>query len=229
MRFAIGDIHGCLKTTNLLIDKLRQISPELTLYFLGDYIDRGPDSRAVLDRLIELKSNSPSIYILRGNHEQMMLDTYKHIDNNNYILWQKNGSKQTLSNFSVPKGIIDISNYIPEKYIHFIESMPYFIETDQFFLSHAGINFNSVNPFTDTMSMIWMREENYNTELAKGKYIIHGHTQLPVEQIIKNIKNQNKTICIDSGCIYKYINGFGKLSALNLDTFELISIDNIDI
>lgn len=228
MHYAISDIHGCIKTLKELIKTIEAVSSDNTYYFLGDYIDRGPDSKSVLDYLIDLKHSKQAIHIIRGNHEEMMLNTYLNNDIEDYLLWMNNGASQTLKNYNVPNGIYHLTSYIPRKYIEFIESMPYFIETEKFILVHAGINFNSDNPFNDKISMIWTREENYNSDLAKRKFIIHGHTQLPKKQILKNIENENKILCIDSGCVYKQIKEYGYLSALNLDTLELISTENID-
>ena len=76
MNYAISDIHGCYKTLQVLFQQLESISIDNKYYFLGDYIDRGPDSRKVLDFLMKLRNKNKDVVILRGNHEQMMLDNY---------------------------------------------------------------------------------------------------------------------------------------------------------
>ncbi len=228
MIYAISDIHGCYKTLQVLLQKLEYKPSEDRCFFLGDYIDRGPSSKAVLDFLIDLKQHNNRLTILRGNHEQMMLDTFKNNRKEDYLLWKQNGCETTLQNFGVPPGDYDLIEHIPSTYIDFIESLPYFAEYDQFLLAHAGFNFQSGDPFNDTNSMLWIRDEDYDKTLSEGKTIIHGHTQRPVFQILKKINNKSNVICIDSGCVYKKVLDLGWLSALNLETFELISVKNID-
>lgn len=228
MIYALSDIHGCYKTLQKLLQQLEDCSTENTYYFLGDYIDRGPDSKAVLDFLINFRNHNNRVVILRGNHEQMMLDTFKDSNLSNCSLWEQNGCKATLQNFGVPSGDYNLSKYVPLKYIEFIESLPHFAEYDQFLLAHAGFNFHSGDPFNDTDSMLWTRFDDYDKTLSKGKTVIHGHTQRPLDQILKTIKNKSNVISIDSGCVYKKNLDLGWLSALNLNTLELTSIENID-
>jgi serine/threonine protein phosphatase 1 len=92
--FAIGDIHGCVRTTEALLE---QISPgqDDHLVFIGDYVDRGPDSRGVISRLIRLREECKCTF-LRGNHEAMMLDF---IDHNDLELWRINGGMATLESY----------------------------------------------------------------------------------------------------------------------------------
>ena len=228
MVYAISDIHGCYKTLRSLIQMLEQASVDNTYYFLGDYIDRGPDSKKVLYYLIDIKKNNNKIQIIRGNHEQMMLNVYKHSRKDDYLLWHQNGCEPTLTNFNIPLGILEIKSYLPSSYIDFIELLPYYIETENYLLVHGGFNFQSSDPFSDFESMLWIRNLDYNRTLSKGKTIIHGHTSEPAEMITSNIINKSRVIGIDSGCVYKKHTGLGKLSALNLETMELTSIENID-
>jgi serine/threonine protein phosphatase 1 len=228
MIYAIGDIHGCYKTLQSLLQKISNFSTENTYYFLGDYIDRGPASKEVLDFLIEFRESNKNVNIIRGNHEQMMIDTYKKDKLEDSLLWKQNGSGATLKNFNVPVGNRNISDYIPIHYINFAESLPYYIETEKFFLVHGGFNFQNPDPFSDTHSMLWTRDDDYSLKHTKGKTIIHGHTTLMLSQIIEDIKNKATNICIDSGCVYKNIPNYGYLSALDLETMELISVENID-
>jgi len=121
MIYAISDIHGCYKTLQKLLNKLDGISTDNTYFFLGDYIDRGPDSKSVLDFLIDFRQQNNSAFILRGNHEQMMMDTFKKNSKENCFLWEQNGCRTTLKNFGVPTGDYNLVKYIPLKYIEFIE------------------------------------------------------------------------------------------------------------
>ena len=100
-RYVVGDIHGCVKSfRNLVTEKLR-LTKEDTLFLLGDYIDRGPDSKSVLDFIIELQRESYTVKPIMGNHEYMLLQS---LDNETeFFNWMKNGSAQTLMSFGVPE------------------------------------------------------------------------------------------------------------------------------
>ena len=228
MNYAISDIHGCYKTLQVLFQQLESISIDNKYYFLGDYIDRGPDSRKVLDFLMKLRNKNKDVVILRGNHEQMMLDNYNNSSKENFLLWKQNGCEATLLNYDIPTSPVYEIGDIPIEYIEFINSMPYYAESDEFLMAHAGFNFQSTDPFTDYQSMLWMRTDDYDAKISKGKKVIHGHTQIPISQILEKINNKSTIICIDSGCVYNKYPDLGWLSALNLTTFELISVKNID-
>jgi hypothetical protein len=73
-----------------------------------------------------------------------------------------------------------------------------------------------------------MRTDDYDAKISKGKKVIHGHTQIPISQILEKINNKSTIISIDSGCVYNKYPDLGWLSAFNLNTFELISVKNID-
>ena len=91
-RLVISDIHGCSKTLNALLKKIN-LNEKDTLYFLGDYIDRGPDSSGVLDTLIKLKKKYANIFPLAGNHEYQMLQAEKEYDENSFYFFVKNLAK----------------------------------------------------------------------------------------------------------------------------------------
>ncbi len=227
MRYAIGDIHGCIKTLEKLINIIVRNDDTPTFYSVGDLIDRGPDAKAVIDFFLDLKNSYP-VQIVRGNHEEMMLNTlFKNSEN-----WFFNGAENTLRSFQNDFENIgtNLKNIISKEYIDFIASFPYYIELEDYFIVHAGFNFLSRNPFEDTDAMIWTRTEENNPAFTKNKKIIHGHTPIPFQQIKMNIKNSAKNIYnIDSGCVYIKFNDLGTLTALNMDTFELINIKNVDI
>ncbi|MFP4023707.1 MAG: metallophosphoesterase family protein [Thiohalospira sp.] len=227
MRYAIGDIHGCIKTLEKLINIIVNNDNNPSFYSVGDLIDRGPDSKAVIDFLLDLKNSYP-VQIVRGNHEEMMLDTlFKGSDN-----WFFNGADNTLRSFknNLKMDGTKLKNIIPKKYINFITSFPYHIEIEDYFIVHAGFNFSAKNPFEDTDAMLWTRKEENNPKFTKNKKIIHGHTPISYQQIKMDVKNSAKNIYnIDSGCVYIKFNDLGTLTALNMDTLELINIKNVDL
>jgi serine/threonine protein phosphatase 1 len=230
MRYCIGDIHGCIKTLKELINQICLVNKHPELYFVGDLIDRGPNSKAVIDYILDLKNNGLKINSVRGNHEQMLIHVYAHnlrITDSN---WYFNGAENTIRSFNAIADLNKtVKDLIPEKYFHFLDSLPYFIELDDYLIVHAGFNFNSKNPFTDFETMLWTREEHNKFEFTKGKKIIHGHTPVPIELIKSRIENKNiDVINIDSGCVFTNLEKLGTLTALNMDKLELINIKNID-
>jgi serine/threonine protein phosphatase 1 len=227
MRYAIGDIHGCIKTLEKLINRIVNNDKNPSFYSVGDLIDRGPDAKAVLDFLMDLKKNYPG-QVVRGNHEEMMLNALSQESES----WFFNGADKTLLSFqnSLKTVEMDLQNIIPQKYIRFIASFPYYIELEDYFIVHAGFNFSAANPFDDTEAMVWTRTEENDFQYTQGKKIIHGHTPIPFQQIKMNIQNNTSNIYnIDSGCVYVQFNDLGTLTALNMDTHELINIKNIDL
>jgi len=227
MRYCIGDIHGCIKTLKYLINKIYEKDSHPEFYFVGDLIDRGPNSKAVLDFIIDLYSKGIIAKSVRGNHEEMFLNAYKNNCKISDTNWQYNGAEQTIKSFvSEPNLALKVKDLVPQRYFDFINTLPYFINLNDYYIVHAGINFNSKNPFQDFEHMLWTREEQYDEKSYSNMKIIHGHSPIPKEQIKQTIKTKNMNI--DSGCVYTHIPNLGYLTAINLNTFELIIVKNID-
>lgn len=204
--FAIGDIHGCCLTFKKLIwDKIRLTKGDV-LYCVGDYIDRGEDSKGVIDFIIELRKKGFSVFTLRGNHEQMMLDAV--YDSYAYDLWISNGGKKTLQSFA-----INSLEEMDEKYWNFFHETQLYFETDKYIFVHAGLNFFSKNIFADKDAMLWIRDFHCNSEALNNRQLVHGHTPIAL-----NIILNQKTACIniDGGCVFPKISGLGNLVALEL-------------
>lgn len=229
MKYCIGDIHGCYKTLKKLISKIskRDSSPEF--YFVGDYIDRGKNSKKVLDLLIDLKSIGNLRGAIRGNHEQMFLDAYKSNNKISETIWINNGAIHTIKSFKHNSTKSNAKDCIPEKYFDFIKSLPYFIELEKYFIVHAGFNFSNNSPFEDINSMLWTRKEDYSAHIVENKIIIHGHSPIKLTELEQNLRfKPNNIVNIDTGCVYTQFSGLGYLTALNLTTFELFSVKNCE-
>ena len=218
--FAIGDIHGCSKTfKKLLLEKL-VIKKLDKIYCIGDYVDRGPDSKGVIDCIIELREKGYNIHTLRGNHEQMMLDST--IDKQRLNHWLTNGGKATLKSF----GIVSVDG-LSDRYLKFLKGTRLFIATNKYILVHAGLNFNVQDAFGDKEAMLWTREEYFDKSKINNRILIHGHTPIPNDTLCKQF-NTNK-INIDGGCVYNFKPGCGNLVAIELPGMQLIQIQNIDL
>lgn len=215
--YAIGDIHGCSNTfKRLLLDKI-QIQKSDIIYCLGDYIDRGKDSKGVIDFIIDLRAKGYTIHTLRGNHEQMMLDAPLSKEKWNH--WIKNGGTEVLKSFNISS-----VEELPSKYLEFLKSTVFYIETNEYIFVHAGLNFNIEDPFSDKVSMLWSRDEYADIAKIKNKTIIHGHTPISVSKLL-NQPNKNN-INIDGGCVFKSNKEFGNLVALSLSDCRFILIRN---
>ena len=209
-RLAIGDIHGHYFTFKALLDKIG-LNKQDQLFLLGDYIDRGKQGKEVLDFIIELIDNGYHIFPLRGNHEEMLLQSHKQNYDNAFL---------QLPVLKKSKGIRDDKRKIYPKYLRLLEKLPFYYELDDFYLVHAGFDFFAPNPFENYKQMIWIKDFKVNKKQTKGKTIIHGHHTLGLPTIINNIKQKSIKTGIDNG-VYSKKNNYGNLICLNLDTYKL--------
>lgn len=216
---AIGDIHGCNETLlNLLFDKI-DIEKDDFLIFLGDYVDRGPDSSGVLDTIIGLTQTGYQIISLRGNHEQMLLEGLE--DEDLCGAWLEAGGQQTLASMG-----IDHIEEIPNIYINFIKSTKVYFQKGADIFVHGTLNFNFGNGFfEDEDELLWGRNfETNRSELGIFR-MIHGHTPRPLDYIISQKGN---CINLDSGCVYLGNEGFGFLTAFLIEENKFIHCPCID-
>lgn len=226
-KFAISDIHGCNDTFQRLLEKL-QLTQGDELYLLGDYIDRGPDSKGVLDTIFLLQQQGLSVQCLRGNHEQMMLDALGGVDEEELDIWLSNGGIEALESYKI-NGKINI----PEEHYTFFENLDLYFEIDQYILVHAGLNFNMLLPYADEDAMLWIRDwyDDLNRSWLGDRIIVHGHTPMPKEEIQNQFKNLEKMpiLDIDGGCVHKgKRRGVGYLVAFDMTNRELYFQDNIE-
>jgi serine/threonine protein phosphatase 1 len=221
--FAITDIHGCAATFKMLVEDVICLTPSDKLYLLGDYIDRGPDSKGVLDYIIYLRDHGFQTIALRGNHEEMLLQAY---ESSQYLeLWMRNGGMSTLKSFNA----ISIHE-IPGNYIRFLKDLLFYCTTDSFIMVHAGLNFSSEDPMRDEESMLWLRNFEVDTNRTGGRGIIHGHTPISLVKIQENIHQYSSKhkINLDNGCVFGKHDIFGHLCALELENFRIYCQSNIE-
>jgi Calcineurin-like phosphoesterase len=231
MRYFIGDVHGCIKTLKELVRQICIIDEDPELYFVGDLIDRGPDSKAVIDYIIELNKIGVKSKSVRGNHEEMLINAYLHSQIITDTDWYANGAGNTIKSFDVNADLKKlVKDLIPEAYFQYCAALHYFIELPEYIIVHAGLNFRISNPLTDFKAMIWSREEQYDKALVNGKKIIHGHSPIALEKLKYKMESGIPDIInIDTGCVYIQHKGLGYLTAINAETFELISVKNMDL
>ena len=209
--FAIGDIHGCFNLFKKLIEEKIQITKSDKVVLLGDYIDRGSQSKEVIDYIIELQNNGFDIVPLLGNHEAMLLDAFD--KDERLSLWIQNGGSETLRSF----GISSLKNLAPH-YLEFINKLPYYLAFEDYLFVHAGFNDEIENPFSDSYHMIWKCREKYTHSFLRAKTIIHGHCVIPSITCDDRIKNNNPVINLDTGCVYSNHSSLGRLTSLEVYT-----------
>jgi len=222
-RWVVSDIHGHPKTLQHLIEEKIRLQLNDQLFLLGDYLNRGPDSKGVIDYIMELQEDDYQVYPLRGNHEQMLLDSHERAKN-------YSPEEMRLPSIQRGRGLKDAKRQLYPKYLHFLENLPYYYELDNCFLVHAGFDFTLADPLDDWNAMLWISDfaKGYNPHKIKHKRVIYGHQTTSIQAIEKAIRKKAPTIPLDNGC-YKYnLDDYGHLCALNLDTWELIRQKNLD-
>ncbi len=218
-RFVIPDIHGCALTFRKLVEDVICLTTEDQLYLLGDYIDRGPRTKDLLDLIIGLARSGYSVNALRGNHEEMLLNS----DNSpaDFRLWALNGGNATLYSFGA-----DSAGEIPRRYLKFLEKLPLFFMLDDFILVHACLNFDRPDPFADREYLLWARHCEVDRSRIGNRRVISGHTPVTRESLENGLGSSR--IMLDNGCVYKGQKGLGALAALELDSMTLFFQENID-
>lgn len=231
-RWIIPDVHGCAKTLKSLVESFLKITKEDEVFFLGDYIDRGPNSKEVLDYLMAMQEQGYQFYCLKGNHEDYCVETWE-ADQKRHLfktetqrLWEHVGAKETYKSFGVKH-----PREIPKQYIDWMRDLPFYYEMEQYILVHAGLNFNIDNPFEDEHSMTRVRNFKVDFNKTGGRRIIHGHIPVDYSFIDHVIHHQNNYdfIALDNGVFYTNQTDMGNLIAFNPDTNELFAQTNMDM
>lgn len=227
-RFALSDIHGNVKSFKRLIENL-QLQKGDALFLLGDYIDRGPNSKGVIDFIWQLEDWGIKVQALRGNHEQMMLDARQRGGNYAQHWIYRSGGEETLRSF----GPNIVFEEVDVRYWEWLENLPFYLELPNYFLVHAGLNFRSAQPFEDKESMIWIRSwyDDFIPATIGGRRMLHGHSPQYEEDIRRRKKRLNSfpVLNIDNGCYQYNRPGRGQLCAFDLDEEKLHFQKNIDI
>jgi len=215
--FAISDIHGCYKPFYELVVKTIKLNKSDRLILLGDYIDRGYESREVIDFIMDLQAGGFDVTALTGNHEVMLVDAYN--DPEMLPLWHMNSGFTTQFSFNIQN-----IKKLDTRYLEFFKNLEYYTTAGNYFFVHAGFNDSLADPFSDREYMIWESRESYKNPLFAGKTIIHGHRPKKLDYIKMLIRQKSNFIPIDTGCVYGCEMGYGFLSALEINTMQLITV-----
>ncbi len=170
--FAIGDIHGSLRKLQSLIERCEQYADgkPMTLIFLGDYIDRGPESAGVIGYIIDLQARLPEeVIALKGNHEAIALDVIDGVMPAEH--WLAQGGAATLRSYGVRS-----ASELPGAHVHWLRSLPLSHDDGRRFFVHAGIDPNKPLNAQEDTDLFWIREPFLSERRDHGRLIVHGHT-----------------------------------------------------
>lgn len=220
--YVISDIHGCYNEFKEMLYVINfQRGDKLIL--LGDYIDRGSDSYSVVKEIQRLQKEygNNKVIALKGNHEQMLIDTYYELLGGEeqgrdfyysaYGNWLMNGGRITVQSWeNNNKNIFDD--------LEWFESLPSHYEDNNYIYVHGGLK-----PFVKLENQrehdkLWIREQFHNTKYDWGKTVIFGHT--PYEEV--TMLDNNK-IGIDSGCVFN-----NRLSCLAITKGEIVGVYEVE-
>jgi serine/threonine protein phosphatase 1 len=211
----VGDIHGCRHELDVLLTGFGLV-PGDTVVFLGDYVDRGPDVRGVIDRLLALAENRAvrSIF-LRGNHEDMLLG-YLGRGGQYGEAFLANGGDVTLRSYGIA-GRASPARFeaaLPPRHLEFIEATQLLYAEGDYLMVHAGVHPDRTLDRQVAHDLLWIRDEFIARPHRLGKTVIFGHT--PLSNVLEDLPYK---IGIDTGCVYG-----GMLTGLELPSLTVHAV-----
>jgi serine/threonine protein phosphatase 1 len=205
--YAIGDIHGRRDLLDSLLEKIERDDcdrprSDTKLIFLGDLVDRGADSKGVVERLMALRDASPDVRFLMGNHEELLILAYEG-DRRATGLFNRVGGRETLLSYGISAEAYDeadleqlsllIADHIPASHIDFLRSFEDWIQAGDYLFVHAGIRPGYSIEEQEPSDIRWIRKEFTQNTDDHGVMVVHGHS------IVEEIDVQANRIGIDTG------------------------------
>ena len=217
---AVGDVHGRADLLRQLVAlSERRYGDRARFVFLGDYVDRGPDSRAVIDELLTLRRRRPGSVFLKGNHEQAMLDFLAEPEEG--IAWLEWGGRETLASYGVTAELLGdhpadrpweardaLAERMPDRHFAFLMRLGLTHREGEYLFVHAGLD--PERPIEDQRErdLLWIRDAF--TRGGKGRFpgltVVHGHTP------VAKPENKSWRVNVDTGAVWS-----GRLTALVLE------------
>ncbi|XCN74750.1 MAG: metallophosphoesterase family protein [Candidatus Electrothrix aestuarii] len=206
----IGDIHGCLNSLHNLLSMIENEAD--TFVFLGDYIDRGSESKEVVETILEFKKKHRNVITLLGNHEIMLINYLRGYDDGTFL---RAGGKETLLSYGIkPKIKPDkAAKLFPEEHMNFFKELPLLWENEHAIYAHAGIEPGVHLSRQVSSYCLWARDEFIRTPYKFTKPVVFGHT------VFREPLVQENKIGIDTGAVYG-----GNLTALILPEKRFLSV-----
>ena len=205
--FVVGDIHGCYLKLKRLMEKLDWTpGGDDLLIFLGDYIDRGPQSYEVIDTLADLAERASNVVPLLGNHEEMFLSF---LDGSLVpASLYDNGLAATVKTFSAPGQRLSLDH------LRFLRDLVPFYETDDFIFVHAGLQPGLPLAGQSLNDLLWIRDEFLHSDFDFGKAVIFGHTPFKTPFLAPG------RLGLDTGAVFG-----GPLTCAVLPELNFITVD----
>jgi serine/threonine protein phosphatase 1 len=223
--YAVGDIHGRLDLLTAVLARIRadlaaRPHPRPRLIFLGDYIDRGPDSRSVIEALLALEAAGPPASFLLGNHDSYVrpyLEDPDWYDRSFHWLHDNMGGTATLASYGVHASLgrpdqarAAFAAAFPETHLAFLDACARWIRVGGYLFVHAGIRPGLPPEAQDPDDLIWIRQGFLDSTEDFGFKVVHGHTIVPA------VEHHANRIAIDTGAVRT-----GNLSCLVLEGEEV--------
>lgn len=217
--YAIGDVHGRMDLLDTLLDMIAQDDAsrgpaQLTLIFLGDLMDRGGDSRAVIERVMALIGSGGDVRCLQGNHEELFIAAARG-DIRVMPTFRRMGAEQTLESYGLGPGRFTVMSdaeiiawmlhHVPRAHVDFLDALPDWTEVGDYLFVHAGIRPGVAIEAQKSSDLRWIRRDFLNHDTPHSHMIVHGHSITP------EVDERNNRIGIDTGAYRS-----GRLTALGL-------------
>ncbi len=193
--YAVGDIHGCLDRLEMLLDEVQPDLEKDVLLFVGDYIDRGPDSRGVVDYVLKLQQKYPQEHVvcLKGNHEAMFLNF---LEGRERELFLFNGGLGTLRDYWGDNWDSIKELLLPPEHESFYQELRAYYETPDYIFVHGGLKPGVPLPEQQEEDLLWIRGEFITSMEDFGRLVVFGHTPFKRPLVMPN------KIGIDTGAVY---------------------------
>ena len=204
--YAVGDIHGCAGLLDALLEMINAdpADKKRRLIFLGDYVDRGEDSKGVIDRLLAIRARAPETIFLKGNHEQAILDFLEDPDRNEE--WLHWGGDKTLESYGVaniwgrpPHHIAaDLRDRLPAAHLDFLRSLELWRVLGGYVFVHAGFRPGVALADQREEDCLWIRAPFHNAapEGRPKEVVVHGHHP------VKKPQDHGWRIAVDTGAVW---------------------------
>ncbi len=210
--YAVGDIHGCSRQLDALLARIAADPAEgisrRFLVFLGDYVDRGPDSKGVIERLLSPPAGFEATAV-RGNHDQTLLDFL--VDPAVYGVWREFGGRDTLVSYGVVPPLFDqiedferarndLAAVLPAAHRQFLEGLAGSLRIGGYYFTHAGVRPGVALEEQSPEDLMWIRDDFLNSRQDFGAVVVHGHSPTP-QPVVRSNRIGVDTGAYATGCL----------------------------
>jgi serine/threonine protein phosphatase 1 len=200
--YAVGDVHGCLERlvalhADIAADLAERPIAQPLLIHMGDYVDRGPDSAGVIDRLVRGDLPDLPVVNLMGNHEDLMLSAVDHPSDASVQLWLMNGGANSLHSWGISRtsAPAEWAGRLPAQHLAFLRNLVTSHSAGGYLFVHAGMRPGLPLERQSPHDLLWIREPFLSSSADFGAVVVHGHTPRGRPEVRRN------RIGIDTGAV----------------------------